>query len=52
MPARLIARTSCSWQAEPVFGKSNLIFVLTRADDLVRIPPVVTGLEAGSQLMK
>ena len=32
--------------AEPVFGKSNLIFTLTRADGLVRIPPNATGLSA------
>jgi molybdopterin molybdotransferase len=33
--------------ADPVFGKSNLIFTLARADGLVRIPPDATGLEAG-----
>ena len=33
--------------AEPVFGKSNLIFTLARADGMVRIPPEATGLEAG-----
>jgi len=33
--------------AEPVFGKSNLIFTLARADGLVRIPPDATGLAAG-----
>lgn len=33
--------------AEPVFGKSNLIFTLVRADGLVRIPPDTTGLAAG-----
>jgi len=33
--------------AEPVFGKSNLIFTLARADGLVRIPPAATGLDAG-----
>ncbi len=35
------------YRAEPVFGKSNLIFTLARADGLVRIPPAATGLEAG-----
>jgi len=35
------------FQAEPVFGKSNLIFTLARADGLVRIPPDATGLAAG-----
>jgi len=33
--------------AEPVFGKSNLIFTLARADGLVRIPAAANGLEAG-----
>jgi molybdopterin molybdotransferase len=33
--------------AEPVFGKSNLIFTLARADGLVRIPPDATGLDQG-----
>jgi molybdopterin molybdotransferase len=36
-----------SYTAEPVFGKSNLIFTLARADGLVRIPPDATGLSAG-----
>lgn len=35
-------------QVEPVFGRSNLIFTLVRADGLVRIPPEATGLPAGS----
>lgn len=35
------------YRAEPVFGKSNLIFTLARADGLVRIPPDATGLTAG-----
>jgi molybdopterin molybdotransferase len=33
--------------AVPVFGRSNLIFTLVRADGLVRIPPEATGLAAG-----
>ncbi|MBK8780730.1 MAG: molybdopterin molybdenumtransferase MoeA [Anaerolineales bacterium] len=33
--------------AEPIFGKSNLIFTLTAADGLLRIPPDVTGYGAG-----
>jgi molybdopterin molybdotransferase len=32
------------YQAEPIFGRSNLIFTLARADGLVRIPPAATGL--------
>jgi molybdopterin molybdotransferase len=35
------------YQAEPIFGKSNLIFTLARADGLVCIPPDATGLGAG-----
>jgi molybdopterin molybdotransferase len=36
--------------AEPVFGKSNLIFTLVRADGLLRIPPDATGIEAGQEV--
>jgi molybdopterin molybdotransferase len=36
-----------SYLADPVFGKSNLIFSLARADGLLRIPPEATGLNAG-----
>ncbi len=35
------------WAAEPIFGKSNLIFTLAAADGLLRIPPDATGLSAG-----
>lgn len=46
---RLIpSRADPPWQAEPVFGKSNLIFTLARADGLVRIPPAANGLSAGA----
>ncbi len=37
-----------SYMAEPVFGKSNLIFTLARADGLIRIPAPANGLSAGS----
>ena len=33
--------------ADPVFGKSNLIFTLARANGLVKIPADANGLEAG-----
>jgi len=33
--------------AEPIFGKSNLIFTLAAADGLLRISPDATGLSAG-----
>lgn len=36
--------------ADPIFAKSNLIFSLAAADGLVRIPPDVTGLEAGEKV--
>jgi molybdopterin molybdotransferase len=36
-----------NYEAEPIFGKSNLIFTLASADGLLRIPPDATGLSAG-----
>jgi molybdopterin molybdotransferase len=36
--------------AEPVYGRSNLIFTLVRADGLVRIPAEATGLTAAQQV--
>jgi molybdopterin molybdotransferase len=36
-----------NYSAEPIFGKSNLIFTLAAADGLLRIPPDATGLSAG-----
>jgi len=35
-------------QAEPIFGKSNLIFTLMRADGLVQVPLNSNGLPAGT----
>ncbi len=35
------------YYADPIFGKSNLIFTLAAADGLLRIPPDATGLSAG-----
>lgn len=34
--------------ADPVFGKSNLIFSLAAGDGLLKIPPDATGLSAGT----
>lgn len=48
IPVRLIEKSPGSWLADPVFGKSNLIFVLAKADGLIRVPPAVTGLETGA----
>jgi molybdopterin molybdotransferase len=36
-----------NFDAEPIFGKSNLIFTLAAADGLLRIHPDATGLSAG-----
>jgi molybdopterin molybdotransferase len=36
--------------AEPIFGKSNLIFTLVRGEGLVRVPADANGLAAGSQV--
>ncbi len=36
------------WIAEPVYGRSNLIYTLVRADGMIRIPPHATGLAQGS----
>ena len=36
-----------NWDADPIFGKSNLIFTLANADGLLRISPDATGLSAG-----
>ncbi len=47
--ARLVAGPD-GWTAEPIFGKSNLIFTLVRADGLIRISPEATGLAAGSSV--
>jgi molybdopterin molybdotransferase len=45
-----LVETRQGYLAEPIFGKSNLIFTLARADGLVRIPPAATGLEAGQSV--
>lgn len=48
-PVKLI-RSVAGWQAEPIFGKSNLIFTLAAADGLIKIPPDATGLSAGEEV--
>jgi len=59
IPVRLIANRQSStlapdasadvvnYKADPIFGKSNLIFSLASADGLLRIHPDATGLSAG-----
>jgi molybdopterin molybdotransferase len=41
------AVSQSGYVAEPIFGKSNLIFTLASADGLLRIDPNATGLSAG-----
>ena len=48
-PVRLVASPQ-GYIAEPVFGKSNLIFTLARADGLIRIPADANGLPAGTKV--
>ncbi len=51
IPVKLLSQQGSAgsqiYHAEPIFGKSNLIFTLTAADGLLRIPPDVTGYGAG-----
>jgi molybdopterin molybdotransferase len=49
LPVRLLHEED-GWFAEPVFGRSNLIFTLVRADGLVQIPPEATGLPKGAEV--
>ncbi len=50
IPVKLIENRKskiANYDAEPIFGKSNLIFTLAAADGLLRIHPDATGLSAG-----
>lgn len=47
VPARLVEHDGELW-AEPVFGKSNLIFTLVGAGGLLRVPLNATGLRQGA----
>jgi len=38
------------YRADPIFGRSNLIFTLVRADGLIQIPAESTGVMAGSNV--
>jgi molybdopterin molybdotransferase len=49
VPARLIERDG-ETLAEPVFGKSNLIFTLIRADGIIHIPLNANGVSAGEMV--
>jgi len=43
-----LKKTGDETYAEPIFFKSNLIFSLSRADGLIRVPAAANGLETGS----
>ena len=47
VPAKLIMQKNGDYIARPIFGKSNLIFTLSRADGLICVPATATGLAAG-----
>lgn len=47
VPVRLFSHGDEQW-AEPIFGKSNLIFTLVRAHGLLRVPLNATGLREGA----
>lgn len=49
VPVRLIQREG-AWWAEPLFGKSNMIFTLARSDGLVMVPLDLNGLQAGDEV--
>lgn len=49
VPVRLERRED-GWWAEPLFGKSNLIFTLARSDGLVMVPLDLNGLQAGDRV--
>jgi molybdopterin molybdotransferase len=49
VPIRLI-QSEHGFEAEPIFGKSNLIYTLVSADGLATIPLNSNGLKAGTQI--
>ncbi len=52
-PVKLIANRKSQivhYEAEPIFGKSNLIFTLAAADGLLCIHPDATGISAGESV--
>ena len=46
-PVKLLHAGQRGYTADPIFGKSNLIFSLAAADGLLRIHPDATGYSAG-----
>ena len=45
---RLVEGAEGEWLAQPIFGKSNLIFTLISADGLLRMPLNTGGFDADS----
>jgi molybdopterin molybdotransferase len=43
---RLVERDGELW-ADPVFGKSNLIYTLVKADGMLKVPLDIGGMQAG-----
>ncbi|MBT3338153.1 MAG: molybdopterin molybdenumtransferase MoeA [Anaerolineae bacterium] len=50
VPERSEAQSQGGFLAEPIFGKSNLIFTIVGADGLLKIAPDATGLSAGEMV--
>jgi molybdopterin molybdotransferase len=50
VPVRLAERDGILW-AEPVFGKSNLIYTMAHADGMLHVPLDLAGLYAGDAVM-
>ena len=46
-----LLETADGYTAEPVFGKSNLIFTLAKADGLMKIPAAANGIDAGTLIL-
>ncbi len=50
VPVRLERSAEGEWLAHPLFGESNLIFLLVRGDGLIRIPLGATGVPQGAEV--
>lgn len=50
IPVQLHKSPTGEYEAEPIFGKSNLIFTLAKADGLIQIPADANGLNAGESV--
>ncbi len=49
VPVKLTERDGETW-AEPVFGKSNLIYMLVKADGMIKVPLDIGGVQAGERV--